>query len=241
MVTPGAKRRHRTYTKYRNNRHTQTKVSLLRRVRNTMPVDTHHFKRKAILVGPDGVQVTSPYALTTGYLGMGMQFALTDLPNFAEFTTLFDQFRINKIVLKFIWAGTGLSGIEATNNVMFGPSFIYTPDRDDSVAPASSQAGANTIREYARSKEYYFGQQNKRVCTVVIKPSILASNYLTAVTTGYTIKYNQWVDMANAALPHYGLKGIFIDRQTVAGGAAPAAVLYFECEATYYISCKQAR
>ena len=104
----------------------------------------HAFRRK---IAPTGL------ALAAGDNLYGYTFALSDVPSVGDYTALYDQFRLNMVVLRFVWRSTQVSALETSNNAFVGPpSVVYVVDRDDASAPAS----ANEVREYARSKEWFF-------------------------------------------------------------------------------------
>ena len=85
----------------------------------------HHFRRT--------FKASNISSTTTGVLG-GYSFSLDQLPNYTEFTNLFDQYRINKIVVKFI-PNHNSSDVSASTQVI--SNFNSVIDPTDATAPAT--------------------------------------------------------------------------------------------------------
>lgn len=142
--------------------------------------------------------------LRTSYLGTiapgasaptydAYDFKLSDLPDYTEFTNLFDEYYIYKISLMFIPMRTQLN----TNPASTVPWFIYAVDKDDS-APVTSY---DALLQYPAVK---ITQMTKKVY-VTFRPRFSSVVYNTAVTSGYGSRTG-WLDCSNASIPHFGFK-----------------------------------
>lgn len=131
------------------------------------------------------------------------QFTLNMLPQVATFTSLYDVYRISKIeftirpravIHQILGGGQGTVGLPAYNN------FIYAVDNDDANVPASY----NELREYGNAKEIQLLQGRKHVIT--FKPAVAQIIYNNGITTANGERFSPWIDVANPAVPHYGIK-----------------------------------
>lgn len=188
--------------------------------------NVHAFKRHCLKASNIATNTTS------GGVNLAYTFALNDLPNSGEFTALYDQYKITGIKLDIIWRSTNLSMVETQNTQQIGAPYMYwCIDRDDSTSTSITD-----LREYSKAKRFEF-DVGKRTCKIYFKPNTLAENYLTAVTTGYTVNFDKWVDAAYPTMPYWGFKAaIQVPLNSVTGVAA-----YFDIEATYYFKMKDPR
>lgn len=160
----------------------------------------------------------------------GLKFTLAQLPNYTEFSTLFDRFRITHVQLQFFLKYSPDSGAadpsgnqqNATHPVMY-----LVKDYDDDSTPSS----LNVIREHAKVQMQVM-DPNKLV-TFNIKPATLSETYRSNVATTYSPQWKQWIDMATPDTPYYGCKfgveNFFGSNQTI------------QVRATYWIECKDTR
>lgn len=166
---------------------------------------------------------------------LAFAFRLSDIHNFSSWTTLFDQFRINKVVCKFTPVNATVVNRPYDDTTNPGASVSETPrlvmckDRDDEAAPIDfnslqSRQGSKTIQA---TKSY----------TWVFKPTRLVPVYRTATTSGYMLDPNTkaYLDVANGAnVPHYGMK-------CVLEATSPSNAFQYKIERTYYVSFKNRR
>jgi len=189
----------------------------------------HTFKRKCRL---NTIQIPN---LSNGYQAFGYTFNLNQLPNYTELTVLYDSYRINWVKL-YIVNRFNVTTQNENSSLAFGsPWMIYVVDHDDATAPASSEAGMDTLRECKNAKLKFFSP--KRAHSIMIKPAILYQSYETALTSAYTAKQGQWVD-CNYFPPQYGLKGIV--NVPLNSGTMPYTA-NFDVFATFSVSMKDPR
>lgn len=207
--------------KTRRFRRSRRSVGLTRYIRNNI----HSYKRRYYVGG----LVTS----TLGEATLGMSFRLDSLPNYAEFTALYDQYKITGVLLNVTWRSTTLSAIESANTSQTGvPWMLHWVDRDDDSTPTYAAA-----QEVSRVRRYTF-DTGKRNCRIFFRPNTLSATYVSAVSTGYSSDFNRWVDVGNTDVKFYGYK-LAIHAPWAGTGSAPA--YYFDVEAVLYLKFKDPR
>lgn len=159
---------------------------------------------------------------------MGMSFLLSDLPNQAAFTLLFDQYKITKIQVKF--QGEFNSSLLSTGPAATGVgagSFYGVYDRDDNQIPTS----LDYLREYDNCRDCRTYQS----MTFTFKPNVALGLQIPAGTL--VAAGNQkagWIDAAAVNIPHYGIK-VGLPQQNA------AAIPRFIITAKYWVSWKNLR
>lgn len=194
-----------------------------RRVRRSMRRRNrvHHFKRQS------AVQFT----VTAGNVGLGAYtFSFSDITNHSEFVPLFDFYRMNKVVVKWVpkFTGTSIAGAGATfgaNSNALG-QFLSAVDYNDASAPAN----INTLLEYENCRKTHLNAGHTRV----LRPAVQMATYKSTLSTGYSPGWKKWINMSDASVLHYGLKWA-IDNS---GGTTPIS---FDCYITYYFSLRQVK
>lgn len=151
----------------------------------------------------------------TGFVSTSFNFKLSDLINSAEFTTLYDQFRILKATLYFQWNAAALDTIQIQSSVLLNPPVImYHRDYDDNAVLTHSEFHERSATKYKRMRA-------GGITTLTVTPAVLASHFEGATATAYSPKWRQWLDVADAATPHYGMKvGFKYPASTVYGNLA---------------------
>lgn len=156
------------------------------------------------------------------YLGSAY-FALSQLPNAAEFAALYDQFKLThvKMYVHLKRDPGAQSGAASTY-----PKFYLLRDYTDATAPAS----LNELRESGKTQCKVL-TPNKRV-TFNIKPAVSISGYRTAVANMYMPAWKRWIDTQYTDTPHYGIK-IGIDDLTNTNYVVSIEYKYwFQCRNT---------
>lgn len=159
----------------------------LYRPRIRMNPKVHHFKRM------DTAGTIAGSALDVfGGISINLN---ADIAGSAEFTALFDQYRINKVVLKFIPLANS-SEVAGQATTLFYSALDFNDD-----TPVASEA---EIVEYSSCKI----TQGLRYHTRVWTPTTL--DMLTDDTGATTYignpKIKQWISTSAPSVPHYGLK-----------------------------------
>lgn len=207
----------------RKNRRPRRKAKIPRSIKQ---MKTLGIKRKSIIESPD-FSVTE-----TGQL-YAPEFRLSDLPEFAEFTALFQQYKLNAVKLQFIPV-TNITDTQATG----GKSQIYIHSVFDPVNELSIH----------NATEDKFLQYNNCKTRPLIKSNQAASYYYakvnpllevkdeagTSAPLAQNVRRNRsrlTCSTEGAEIPHLGLK-MWIQNTT--GDFLADAGLTFKVIATYY-------
>jgi len=186
------------------------KRKMLRKKARTYRTPKFHFKRGAELITYNGTGTP----VTTGFT-----FTLGSLLNVAEFTTLFDMYRINAVMLRFHYRLD--PGSAPYGNGASYPRMFSVKDYDDSNAPAN----VNELREYSNCKMKVLNPNKPLVYKIT--PAIKS-----AVGVNSTPKWKQWLDCQFTNTDHFGFKWIVDNLPS-------NSVL--ELEVIYYVSFKHAK
>jgi hypothetical protein len=155
--------------------------------------------------------------------GYATSFALSDLPNYTEFTNLFDRWRIREVTLEFCYQ-------QAINTATFCfPFVILSTDLNDAVTPLTE----NQLLERENAKMHNFSA-GRTVVRHVLQPRQLAAGSGGSLTT--EMPRDSWVDCAYSSSPYYGFKAWIGNYNSAISGAAQLR-LYL----TYDLEFKTAR
>lgn len=179
----------------------------------------HSFKRNVDLGLLQG-SVSNRYAAYT--------FALNNVPNSNEFTTLFDQFRITHVQMHF-YVQYNPAELDSTAGVGAAayPCLYICRDNDDSTAPTS----INQLREHANVQTVILSPE--KIFKFNIKPATLSNVYQSTVSNSYAPKWKEWIDCAAADTPYYGVK-LGIENMT-------NSAQYVVVRASYWFQCRDLR
>lgn len=127
-------------------------------------------------------------------------FTLNAFPDFADFTALFDQYRIGPCKVTFTPQGS----VEAVLNTVIGTVIDY----DDAVLVPMTG-----LQEYSTFQLNGLGRMFERV----LQPRAANAAYSGVFTSFALMPPNTWVDVASPGVIYYGLKGQ-IPATTFTGG-----------------------
>ena len=153
----------------------------------------HYFKRSWL--GSANVQTS----ITENPSFVGSLFRLNQVPDYTEFTNLFDNYKIHGIKMTFY--RPSLSNSDALNTQVLLHT-VY--DYDDASAPSS----VNQMVQYDNYKVVSLTNQfmkNGKV-TRFFKPRTLTEVYRGPASTGYSPTTRGVFDTQYNDIPHYGLK-----------------------------------
>lgn len=146
-------------------------------------------------------------------------FKLSDVPNTADFTNIFDMYKINAVLISFIPVMTENVSLSTVNNPANVRLFTAI-DYNNAATPSS----VDTIREYQTAKWTSIFKIHTRY---VPKPQIL---------DGSSYSVSPWVATSSPSTPWYGIK--FAVDPTL---STVSTQTLFRVEAKYYLSFKQVR
>lgn len=179
--------------------------------------NVHSFRQTAASLNLQGNAAYAPYLAASS-------FPLAGVAQVASFQALFDQYKISHIQLRFMLRVDPSAQTAATATY---PRLYYARDYNDLNLPAS----LNELREYSKCKIVHL--KPDRTTVVNLKPAVLQEMYKSAVTTGYSPKWKQWISMADTTVPHYGLKwGVDLFTNTN---------YWLDVETVYWFQCKNVK
>lgn len=167
-----------------------------------------------------------------------LAFSLNSIPNYNEFTSLFDNYQIRKVIVKIIpYPCSAESYQSGSSYPNWAPLIHYAIDHDDHTMPTPDEAGIQELQQYQSYK--YARLVAGRPITIVIKPRTegVVQNSSIATVAGTSLSRNTWIDCAQVDIPYFGLKFL-------CEGVSPAANYYtlpMRCEAIYYFKFKGVR
>lgn len=143
-------------------------------------------------------------------------FELNNLPGFAEFTSLYDFYKINAVKISFIPTQTVSNSLSTISNAQ-NSRFFSVIDYNDDTAPTS----LDELRQYASCRYTSIFRTHKRY---IYKPKYSIQSY---------VQSRQWINTATPSTEWYGLK-IGIE----AMGSTVSTSMNYRVEAKYYVSFK---
>lgn len=216
---------------------------VVRRRKNYNNRNTHSFRAPGATVSmgvnSQGTFILNPGADTTAWkfnattmpVGSGVTtsnllqatgacaFALNQVANVAQFTSMFDRYKINKIVLKVIpeWNTATYNG----GGML--PTMRVCHDYDDSTVPSVGDVYARQNgRTYRLAKAF----------NITVYPR-LAQAVAGLTASGWTVSKPCYLNTANTNIAHYGLKFAIRDLY-----APTNANIQIRIEPTYYLTFK---
>jgi hypothetical protein len=130
-----------------------------------------------------------PTEAVSGGFPMALGFNLTDLPNYSEFTALFDQYSIWRVDLSVL---IGTSPLQLVSCV----------DYNDAALPASQAE----LLERGEAESLVLAAGNFQQFRRSVLP-LASTEVFQGLTTAYAAsKHGQWIDCETAAVPHFGYK-----------------------------------
>lgn len=152
----------------------------------------------------------------------GCTFRLSQLPGVADFTTLYDQYKITGVKVTFMYqiseAGTTGAGVL--------PTILYSSDDTDASPPSYFN-----LRQKQSAKQRILTAN--RPFSIFLRPKRAAALLNSTFTTNSIINSAGYIDTASSTADHFGLK---FSLNNLYGTTAVAAQL--EMKLTYYLACK---
>lgn len=131
-----------------------------------------------------------------------IQFAISDTANSSELTGLFDNYRVNRVMYRWVairstdWAST---------TTLRGYDIRVTWCHD-----FQSSSTISRLAQMQRSnvREALLNQTKMATRWYSLKPAALAQMWESATSSAYSPKWKQWLDTGDPA-PHYGILGTY--------------------------------
>lgn len=147
--------------------------------------------------------------ITTGSQVASTQFKLDDIAATSDFTALFDNYRIVKVLYRWVLRRDPNQTI--TNPSTY-PRIMWMHDFNDS--PIST---FGELRQAANLREAFFNENNTKTKWYTLKPATLGIAYQTSIPLSTTSPvWGKWLDTRYApSVPYYGIKygfdGLFVN------------------------------
>ena len=175
-----------------------------------------------ITIAQVGTPGLAPIGFTDTYsFGVGTAFQLTDCANFAQFTQLYDQFKIMNVSCKVTYLQN--QAVSGTANIL--PSLYSYIDIDNAVIPTE----ITQVEGRPGVKVTHFGNMAKTVTGINVGAPMLANTVnatsATFAFTGYG-SMRQWCDCANPTQAWYGLK-MWVENMKLSATAGVNSALQF--------------
>lgn len=149
---------------------------------------------------------------------------LSAITNYGEFQAMFDQYRVNKIVFKFTPVDpVAFQTPHVTTNLPVGRGYLFYCINHTGTSYGSESA----MLQCSNYKRVPYG----KTVNICFTPCTLTEKYRSAIATGYSAKYKDWIDMADITCPQYGLT---VGVMTTDSGFVPS----YAVSGTMYFSCK---
>lgn len=145
------------------------------------------------------VPAWSFYTNSGGAMVVGDDFRLDQLPNYTEFTALFDQYKIVRVKTRFSYDRTEAAVNSSLTTITPMPNLVIVNDFDDGQFMTDEQA----YLQYESLKIHQLSSPFTHYCS----PLPSAQVYQSTLATGYsTPNVAPWIDVGSPSVPHYGIK-----------------------------------
>lgn len=178
--------------------------------------------------GSGGYDIEISFQLSgvTVYFG-GIVWWNYPMPNFADLTALYDNYRVDFIDCEFTFNSDNSSTSQPAASL---PRVFMVEDHDDVAA-----INLTGIQQVSGLKKWQFGIGPGVMKRVRIHPTPLEMVYYSAVATGYQRGSNKkWIRTTNDSVPLYGVKMIIDPIVYTAGSVVLGDIA---ASFTYHITC----
>lgn len=182
------------------------------------------------------LSLTTSATATTHYFAVSLAFCLNDIPDKTDFTTLFDLYRINCVVVRFFPIATEAAtatGIGGTTSV--GGWVHHITDDDDYATLTPSDVGIDEIRQYTNYRVQNIASR-KPISRKVYPKISMAGAGGGGFTSAINVK-RRWINCGYTDTVHYAFKAVW----EIYDPAAAVSNISFKVEPVYYLSFKNIR
>lgn len=127
-------------------------------------------------------------------------FALNNVNAFNEIVNLFDNYRITKVLYRWVILRDPEQATTTANKGLF-PRINWTHDFNDSTI-----ISRDAIYQRSNMREAWFSESNMKSRWFTLKPAVVATIYESTIANAYAPKWKQWLDTSDNATPHFGIK-----------------------------------
>lgn len=149
-------------------------------------------------------QIAWSFALdevTVWYVNVAASQSFT-IPGVADFTGLFDFWRLNRVDMKMIWQSNG-NEYQTAGQTLIAPLIHVVTDKDD-----TGLFSLNDLLQYPNHRAIQLGQVNNMgPIHTVIKPGVQIESQTDLLSPlPSTTRYSPWCDTAVSNVKHNGIK-----------------------------------
>lgn len=178
---------------------------------------------------------SQPYANNVNLVS-DMQFQISKTDGYTEFTSLYDQYRIEKVVIKMEYKGNAQgAGTASTSQTSLMPSVLYFNDYDD---------GTNTNFNEWKQRAATARKWNLSTPLVhTVRPTVLLAGLQEGTIGTYNVKRSPWIDLGYTTVNHYGFKFLIQDWPLWSGSNSEEDVVQACLRVTvkYYLTFRNVR
>lgn len=172
-----------------------------------------------------------------GALSNADVFALSQTPNFGEFSLLYDQYRITGVKRTFIYSATGadasgtlgVGGQIGTYGPAGAPMLYSIRDYDDNLPTATSEM---------LQRPYVSIRRITGIYKTFLRPKPLMALNAQGVIVG---NGKGWIDISNASVNHYGHKWNLVPQGGPQGATSTTVLGTLRVLDRYYLQLKNPR
>lgn len=186
----------------------------------------HHYRRM-------GRTVSVPLAANQTIATYSPNFNLADVVNSSEFTTLYDQFRLDYVTVNISWSPNVTIALNPNNpGQALYPIMYYVKDYDDATSPLSLTQfkEKGNIRQFRLTPNKVYKINVKPACQkLVVKNFGAGAVQFADLSTGP--QWNRKIDINASQTPHFGLKMLwdYVQAQSALGAINIEKMYHFTC------------
>lgn len=194
------------------------------------------FKRSKWTTG----QISAPLGSITRF---SLEPVLGDVPNFTEFTSLYDQYQIKGVKITLFPKFSQVQGIQTLDSgaPLPGPYPTNFLGVVATVIDYDGNLGSFAMTDLVQYQNLKMTRGNK-LHSRYFKPAIAANVFRTstAATSGYAVEKNRWLDCQYTDISHYGMYGI-VDLTNVSPAWVGTGDVIYDVKVDYYLAFKNVR
>lgn len=151
-------------------------------------------------------------------------FALNNVAGFTELQNLFDNYRIMKVLYRWVITRDPTSDNTSLANRGLFPRIVWAHDFND--AGVVNRTG---LYQRAGLREVYMSETMQKTRWYTLNPAVQSRLFESTVSDSFTPKWRQWIDTGEPGCPHYGIK-YAIDQNYTGQIVRLEAKLIMECK-----------
>lgn len=160
-----------------------------------------------------------------GYFAISFEFG--DLDQQASLAGVFDQYRFDKVELRFVPRDNAINTMNVAAPNATIPTISVVLDFDDAIAPTSLAY----VRQYDNVQGTTYGDG---VLAVTVRPTVTPAVWASGAFSGYAVQAAPWIDAASTSVTHFGVKGAIT---SLTGGSTQTC--FWQVLVKYFVSFRK--